>query len=147
MLFRSGRSKWEEVYNPSRFTPGASAKNFIVENADVANQLISGKLAAAPNEVDLNPGEGKIIEIRGEKVGAFKDEAGQLHLVDATCTHMRCELTWNAAERTWDCPCHGSRFTYEGDIVEGPALKTIKVSKKGDASQKQNSGDASQKLE
>jgi Rieske Fe-S protein len=122
-----GKADWEEVYNPSRFTPGASAKNFVVENADVAKQLISGKLAAYPEDLDLKPGEGKIIELHGDKVGAFKDEDGKLHLIDSTCTHVGCELTWNSAERTWDCPCHGSRFTYEGEIVDGPAVKSVKI--------------------
>ncbi len=129
-LITTGNSSWHDVYNPSRFTPAASAKNFIVENADVAKQLITGKLAPVPEDIELEPGEGKIVEIRSEKAGAFRDENGQLHLVDTTCTHLGCELVWNSAERTWDCPCHGSRFSYEGDIVEGPAVKIIKLSRR-----------------
>ncbi|HOJ09693.1 MAG TPA: FAD-dependent oxidoreductase [Clostridiales bacterium] len=119
---------WKELYNPSRFTPGASAKNFIVENADVAKHLVVRKLAAVPDsdDVDLNPGEGRVVEMGGQKMGAYKDEQGRLHLVDTTCTHMGCELQWNSAEKSWDCPCHGSRFTYDGDIIEGPAQRRIK---------------------
>jgi glycine/D-amino acid oxidase-like deaminating enzyme/nitrite reductase/ring-hydroxylating ferredoxin subunit len=125
-LIVKGKSPWEDVYNPSRFTPIASAKNFIMANADVAEKFILGKLIPAPDDVDINPEEGKVIEINGEKVGAYKDNEGKLHLVDITCTHMGCELKWNAAEKSWDCPCHGSRYTYDGDIVEGPTTKPLR---------------------
>lgn len=125
-LIINGKSPWQEVYNPSRFTPGASAKNFIVENADVTKHLITGKLTVAPDKIDINPGEGKVVDINGQKAGIYKDESGDLHIVDTTCRHMGCELNWNSAEKSWDCPCHGSRFTYDGDILEGPALKPLK---------------------
>jgi Rieske Fe-S protein len=121
-----GSSPWEPVYSPSRFTPVASAKNFIVENANVAKELIEGKLITVPDELDIQNGEAKVIGIEGKKVGAYRDEEGKLHLVDTTCTHLGCELHWNAAERSWDCPCHGSRFTYDGQIAEGPALHPLK---------------------
>lgn len=125
-LITEGRSPWEDVYNPSRFTPVASAKNFIMANADVAEKFILGKISPVPENVKINPGEGKVIEIEGRKVGAYRDEEGNLHLVDITCTHMGCELRWNAAEKSWDCPCHGSRFTYDGNIVEGPTTKPLR---------------------
>jgi FAD dependent oxidoreductase./Rieske [2Fe-2S] domain. len=125
-LILKGESPWQDVYNPSRSTPGASAKNFLVENLDVAGKLISGKLKFAPGDVDIAPGDAKIINADGKKAGAYRDEEGTMHLVHSYCTHMGCGLEWNDAEKTWDCPCHGSRFTYEGEIVEGPALKSIK---------------------
>lgn len=125
-LIVKGESPWQDVYNPSRFTPAASAKNFIVENADVAKLWIGGKLAGAPDHPDIAPGQAKVVDLDGEKAGVYKDARGKIHVVDTTCTHMLCEMKWNAAELSWDCPCHGSRFTYEGDIIEGPALKSIK---------------------
>ena len=125
-LITTGKSPWEDVYNPSRFTPVASAKSFVTENLNVAGQLIAGKLTPAADDVDIKPGEAKVIEKDDGRTGAYRDEEGKLHLVDTTCTHLGCELNWNAAERSWDCPCHGSRFTYDGDIVEGPALKPLK---------------------
>ncbi|MCX7746152.1 MAG: FAD-dependent oxidoreductase [Clostridia bacterium] len=121
---------WEAIYNPSRFTASASVKNIVVENANVAKELIKGKLKPVPDDVVIPSGEAKVIDIEGQRVGAYKDEKGKLHLVDTTCTHMGCELRWNGAEKSWDCPCHGSRFTYEGEIVEGPALKTLKTDMK-----------------
>lgn len=129
-LIVKGDSPWEPVYNPSRTTIRASAKNFIVENANVAAQLVKGKLQALPEDIDIKEGEGKVVEVDGQRAGAYRDERGTLHLVDTTCTHLGCEVQWNAAEKTWDCPCHGSRYTYEGEIVEGPTLKSIKIEMK-----------------
>lgn len=103
-LILHGKSPWFDAYNPSRFTPGASAKNFVVENADVAASLVSGKLG-----LDRNTGR--------ESPGA--------------CSHMGCELRWNSAEHSWDCPCHGSRFTEEGMVIEGPAVRNIDDTKTG----------------
>lgn len=128
-LIIKGESPWQEVYNPSRQTIAASAKNFVVENLNVAKELIGGKISHAPENVDIKPGEGKVIESDGKRVGAYRDEQGTLHVVDTTCTHMGCELTWNSAEESWDCPCHGSRFTYEGDVVEGPTVNPLTVHK------------------
>ncbi len=128
-LILNGSSPWSAVYDPSRFNPGAAAKNFVVENADVAKSLVSGILNTNPPDMDLKPGEGRITEIDGKKVAAYRDEKEVLHLVSPACTHLGCELKWNSAELSWDCPCHGSRFTYEGDIIEGPALKSIKLSR------------------
>lgn len=126
-LISKGESPWQDVYNPSRKTIISSAKNFVVENLNVAQQLIDGKLSPAPEDLDIKPGEGKIMKIDGNKVGAYRDEQGILHIVNTTCTHMGCELNWNSAERSWDCPCHGSRFSYEGKIIEGPAITPLSI--------------------
>lgn len=128
-LIVHGKSPWQDVFNPSRRTIAASAKNFIVENLNVAEQLIDGKISSLPKEVKIAPGEGKIIEANGQRAGAYRDEKGKLHIVDTTCTHMGCELNWNSAEKTWDCPCHGSRFSYEGDVIEGPAVRPLDIHK------------------
>ncbi len=121
-LIVKGESPWQEVYKPSRFTPAASIKNIVVENINVAKQLVEGKLYKPPKDMDIGANEGKVVDLDGQKIGIYKDEQGGLHAVDITCTHMGCELKWNTAEQTWNCPCHGSRFTPGGDIVEGPAL-------------------------
>ncbi|NLY43227.1 MAG: FAD-dependent oxidoreductase [Clostridiaceae bacterium] len=124
-LIVHGKSQWEDVYNPSRSTIAASAKNFILENANVVKELVEGKLSSLPSDIEINPGEGKAVKVDGQRVGAYKDDQGKLHLVNTTCTHMGCELNWNSAEKTWDCPCHGSRFSYDGEIVEGPAVEPL----------------------
>jgi Rieske Fe-S protein len=66
-------------------------------------------------------GQGKIIGRDGAKVAAYRDRAGAVTLRSAICPHMGCTVGWNTAERTWDCPCHGSRFTPAGDVISGPA--------------------------
>lgn len=70
---------------------------------------------------DIQSGEGAAISIKGKRAGAYKTPDGKLYVVDTTCTHMGCEVNWNSAETTWDCPCHGSRFSYDGQVLEGPA--------------------------
>ncbi len=129
-LITGGTSPWADVYDPSRFTPGASAKNFVVENTDVAGNFISGKLSAAPESIDIKPGEAGYTLYEGAKAGVYMDMQGNPHYVETSCTHLGCGLKWNNAELSWDCPCHGSRFTYEGDIISGPAHRSIKSGNK-----------------
>lgn len=117
-----------EVFTPSRALSGDAYKSLVKLNFDVAKELILGKLKAPDKHVDMDnyidiaKNTVKIIEIDDSKYGAYRDEQGLLHIVDITCTHMGCELKWNSAGKSWDCPCHGSRFSYEGEILEGPAL-------------------------
>ena len=68
----------------------------------------------------------RLLTYGAKRKGAYRDKEGRLYVVDTTCTHLGCEVEWNNAERTWDCPCHGSRFHYNGDVVEGPAEKPLK---------------------
>lgn len=128
-LIVHGKSPYQDVYSPSRSTIAASAKEFIKENLNVAKELIKGKFTPLLNDFDIKPSEGKVINGNGQRMGAYRDEQGALHLVNTTCTHMGCELQWNSAEKSWDCPCHGSRFTYEGDIIEGPAIMPLEADK------------------
>lgn len=116
-----------DVYTPSRFNADPSIKNFITQNADVAGQLLKGKLEFIPKDPsDVANGQGAVVIVNGQRAGAYRDSDGQLHLVDTTCTHIGCELSWNHGDHTWDCPCHGSRFSIDGEVVEGPAKKPLK---------------------
>ncbi|MGZ9586573.1 FAD-dependent oxidoreductase [Paenibacillus marinisediminis] len=117
---------YRELYTPSRFDFAPDVKNFIVQNADVAKHLIGGKLEFVRNKPDsLANDEGGVVSVNGKRAGAYRDEKGKLHIVDTTCTHMGCELEWNHGDRSWDCPCHGSRFSIDGDVMEGPATKPL----------------------
>lgn len=129
-LIVHNESPYEDIYSPSRSVLTGGFTNLIKENLDVAAQLIKGKLQTGEYDIDLNNDEAKVVELDGDRYGAYKDKDGRLHLVDITCTHLGCELKWNSAEKTWDCPCHGSRFTFEGDIVEGPAVTRLNYYKK-----------------
>lgn len=116
-----------DLYNPSRFVADPSIKHFIMQNIDVARHYIEGKLDVSTRRPeDLALDEGGVVTINGQRAGAYKDKEGNVHIVNTTCTHMTCELEWNSGDRTWDCPCHGSRFSVKGDVVEGPAKKPLK---------------------
>ncbi|MHC1685918.1 MAG: FAD-dependent oxidoreductase [Clostridiaceae bacterium] len=130
-LIVKNESPYQEVYDPSRDISTKGIKNVVKENLDVAKELIKGKLQFGSHNLNLKNDEGKVVSIHGERYGAYKDKDGNLHLVDITCTHLGCELKWNSAERSWDCPCHGSRFTFEGDIIEGPAVTRLHHYKDG----------------
>lgn len=96
-------------------------------NTDVAGQLVKGKLDMRDQSLDaLKNDEGAVVRINGKRAGAYKDQDGNLYLVDTTCTHMGCEVKWNSGGRTWDCPCHGSRFACTGEVVEEPAKEPLK---------------------
>ncbi len=121
-LINGKENKWEALYSPSRFT--------ITEAAPVVSQII--KEAASyfkqlPNFngteelATIKNGEGKIVDMLEERFGVYRDEKGNLSIVSAECTHLKCGVVWNADELSWDCPCHGSRFTYEGKVINGPA--------------------------
>lgn len=117
---------YTDLYTPLRFIPDPSLKTLVKENANVVKHLIKGKLETSEiMPQDLAKDQGAVITLHGERKGAYRDQEGQLHIVDTTCTHVGCEVNWNAGDRTWDCPCHGSRFSYTGDVIEGPAEKPL----------------------
>lgn len=80
----------------------------------------------------IAPGSASIVETAEGKVGVYRAEDGQLFQVDIVCPHLGCQLAWNPDERTWDCPCHGSRFDYEGNLLEGPAQEGIRLECRAD---------------
>lgn len=119
-------NRYASLFDPSRFE-AKSLKNLVTENANVAKELIKGKLSASPQSLeDLSIGEAAIIRVNGEKSGCYRDQTGQLHVVDSTCTHLGCEVAWNSGDTTWDCPCHGSRYSIDGTVLEGPAVNPLK---------------------
>ncbi|HEX8278406.1 MAG TPA: FAD-dependent oxidoreductase, partial [Segetibacter sp.] len=113
-------NKWSETYKASRVTPLASAKEFVKENVNVAFEFIKDHLAKkeADEFAEVTIGQGKVMEVDGKKHGVYRDESGRLHVVSAVCTHMGCINHWNEVEKSWDCPCHGSRFSIDGEVLE-----------------------------
>ena len=113
-----------DLFSPKRTNLAAQAKDFITYNSRVVYELIIGKLQAGEIAADLEglkPNQAKTIYTSEGDYGVYKDEDGNLHKLDITCPHMGCELKFNQAETTWDCPCHGSRFCHRGSVIAGPA--------------------------
>ena len=125
---------WLKLYDAARVKPVAGGKEFVKGNIDVASHLLGGYMSAKLDSfAELTPGQAAILKIDGENVAAFRDEQGGLHAVSAACTHMGCVVGWNETDRTWDCPCHGSRFDLAGEVMHGPAVKPLEQKAMADA--------------
>ncbi|HEU4602944.1 MAG TPA: FAD-dependent oxidoreductase [Steroidobacteraceae bacterium] len=124
-LILGKQNPWLSIYDPSR-KPLKEAVEFIKEQTNIAAQytdwISSGD---EPNAAALLPGEGALIRHGLKKVAVFRDEHGALHCHSAKCPHLGCVVQWNATEQTWDCPCHGSRFSAYGSVLHGPAVSGL----------------------
>ncbi|HVV05320.1 MAG TPA: FAD-dependent oxidoreductase [Puia sp.] len=121
--------KLAPVFNPNRIKPIAGFTNFVRENADVVKKW-AGKLLPADRLAsfsDMARGEGRIVKLEGETLALYKDERGELHAIAPTCTHMGCHVTWNNMEKSWDCPCHGARYSPDGAVLTGPADRSLEI--------------------
>jgi glycine/D-amino acid oxidase-like deaminating enzyme/nitrite reductase/ring-hydroxylating ferredoxin subunit len=123
-LILGRHNPWVQVFDPSRFKPSASsARSFISQNIDVAGQFVGGYLPKPSKDPCLlAPGQGEILEVAGEKVAVSRDRDGNVRMLDPACRHLGCNVSWNSAEQTWDCPCHGSRYTALGEVINGPTV-------------------------
>jgi glycine/D-amino acid oxidase-like deaminating enzyme/nitrite reductase/ring-hydroxylating ferredoxin subunit len=133
-LIVTGKSEYEDLFRPSRIKPVAGFANFVKESADVVQQFIGGMFSREKlNELsELPPGEGRIVKYEGKSLALYKDDNGMLHAVNPACTHIKCTIGWNSVEKSWDCPCHGSRFSVDGEVLTGPARKDLEVIKMED---------------
>ena len=125
-LLQGRENPWAHLYDPGRIDVKPSAAKFVKENAEVAKELTKGFLKAdlgSPD--DLQPGEARVFLGKEGRTAAFRDDDGTLHAVSARCTHLGCSVRFNDAERSWDCPCHGSRFALDGTVLEGPAVEPL----------------------
>lgn len=124
-LIVKGESPWKLVYDPAREVTLSSAVNFVVNTSELAFDFVAGKLMRGKENYTLRPGEAVIANKDGHRAGIYMDSEGNLHMVDTTCPHLGCEVRWNDAEISWDCPCHGSRYDIDGKPIEGPTLKAL----------------------
>ena len=115
------------LYDATRLKPAASARDWVQENAKVAYHFVADRVrkAPAPPPEALAPGEGAVLDVGGEKVAVCRTDDGVLHAVSPVCTHLGCHVHWNRAERSWDCPCQGSRFGPDGQVWTGPAQQDL----------------------
>jgi glycine/D-amino acid oxidase-like deaminating enzyme/nitrite reductase/ring-hydroxylating ferredoxin subunit len=116
---------YQELYDPGRFKPITTAKKLVTQNVHIAETLIKGRLSKPEKLTRLEIGEARVAEIDDKEAGVYKDDKGNIHAVSSACTHMGCIVSWNNAERSWDCPCHGSRFDSDGEVIHSPAVKNL----------------------
>ena len=125
-LIVGNENEWAPIFDPSRSSALRAPGSFVSQNLGVAKELVGGKLRSRPGSLaEVEPGTGAVVALEGEKAAVYRSEDGRVTAVSATCPHMGCDVGWNPAEGTWDCPCHGSRFTVDGDVIEGPAARPL----------------------
>lgn len=114
------------IFSPQRAMPLSAVPPLFSDGGQAVKGLLREKLSPARAAIDALPnGHGGIVETDGEKAGVYKDDDGNVFVVDTRCPHMGCQLEWNPDERSWDCPCHGSRFDYTGRLLNGPAQESV----------------------
>ncbi|MFN2568900.1 MAG: FAD-dependent oxidoreductase [Candidatus Dormibacteria bacterium] len=120
-------SPWQPVFESTRSKTSSSASTLIKENLGNAVAMVADRvsLGGSSSVSELSPGEAAIIRDGDGTVAAYRDPEGTLHTVSPECTHQGCQVTWNSAETSWDCPCHGSRFDPDGTVLEGPAVRDL----------------------
>lgn len=119
-------NEWAWLYDPTRSSARRAPGSLVKQNLAVAKELVRGKLRSRAGSLEsVAAGAGDVIELDGEKVAVYRSPEGRLTAVSAACTHMGCDVAWNSAESTWDCPCHGSRFAVSGAVLEGPAVTPL----------------------
>jgi len=116
-----------DFFDPYRFTPLRSAKGVAAEMLKDGRHFVGDRLRGAEvgSLEDVPAGEARLVRVGARLVGAFREDSGELHTVNPTCTHLGCRVGWNTAERSWDCPCHGSRFAPDGRVLQGPATAPL----------------------
>src|SRR5215210_60913 len=138
-LIQGRKHQWSKLYDPSRVKLRATPE-YLKENLNVGKQYKDWFTAGdAGNLEQIKPGEGAVLGTGRGKIAVYRDESGAVHQLSAVCTHLYCIVHWNDTEKTWDCPCHGSRFDPYGNVVNGPAI--VGLSPAGSAPQKRKSAD------
>ena len=121
-------NKYETIFNSTRIKPIKNrweVKNMVEETV---KSIVLNKFKIEPEDLkQIENDNGAIIEINGENIGIYKDPQGKIYAVKPNCTHLGCLLTWNNLDKTWDCPCHGSRFDYRGRNIYEPAIKDLEI--------------------
>jgi glycine/D-amino acid oxidase-like deaminating enzyme/nitrite reductase/ring-hydroxylating ferredoxin subunit len=117
---------WRELYDPRRLrTAVREAPAFLKTQAQVARHFLGDRLRPPASVDDIPPGGGAVVCSGTDRIAVHRDDEGALHAVSARCTHLGCLVGYNAAERAWECPCHGSRFAPDGTVIQGPAVRPL----------------------
>lgn len=125
-LLEGERPAEADIFDPGRRGAGMLA-GLAKEGGHAVKGLGRSFFSIPKSSADqLPPGHGGVVRLRGKKVGAYRAEDGTLYTVNIRCPHLGCQLEWNPEEKCWDCPCHGSRFDYKGNLISGPAQSYLK---------------------
>ena len=126
-LICKGDSPYRALFSPSRFKPVAGFARAAKESADVLNALVGKKISVEKIEgmSELSHNEGRVGKYEGNRIAVYKNESGKLFALRPDCPHMGCALAWNQSEKSWDCPCHGSRFSHTGGLLTAPATQDL----------------------
>ncbi|MEG1002474.1 MAG: FAD-dependent oxidoreductase [Clostridium sp.] len=120
------KNDFSNIFSPERIDITESIDNFMENTKETVKNFIAQKLYIPDSEIEhIKNGHGGVVEYKGHKVGVYKDDKGEKFIVKTKCSHLGCQLHWNADELTWDCPCHGSRFDYKGNILDSPTTKKL----------------------
>jgi Rieske Fe-S protein len=129
-LIEDRENPYASLYDATRVKPIAAAVEYATENAAFPVHLVTDRLTSLNVEdrpvQALRRGEGGIFNSDEGKIAVCRDEGGLVHACSAVCTHLGCDVAWNKAEQTWDCPCHGSRFSPDGTVINGPAVSDLR---------------------
>jgi glycine/D-amino acid oxidase-like deaminating enzyme/nitrite reductase/ring-hydroxylating ferredoxin subunit len=120
-------NRYSDLFSPSRLKPVAGFTEFVKENADVVWHFVADRFGTDDLDTlaQLNNDEGKIVDFKGEKLAIHKDDHGKVTALSPVCTHAGCIVNFNPAEQSWDCPCHGGRFSVSGKVICGPPRKDL----------------------
>jgi glycine/D-amino acid oxidase-like deaminating enzyme/nitrite reductase/ring-hydroxylating ferredoxin subunit len=119
-------NRWQRLYAPCRFQPLKSASGVVKEAANNACHYAKDWLGTPTSTLaGIEAGKAGVIKHKGERLAVYRVDAGRVHCVSAVCTHLKCIVGFNPIEKSWDCPCHGSRFSIDGRVIEGPALRNL----------------------
>ena len=119
-------NEYEDVFKSTRLEPIKNIKEVTNIVKESVNSLVVKKLEVPQEEANqIQNGEGKIVEVNGQKIGIYKNNEGEIYKVNPVCKHLGCELSWNNLDKTWDCPCHGSKYDFKGNLIYGPSVKNL----------------------
>ena len=125
-LILGKENDFSEIFSPNRFDLSLSISNIAKDLVETTKNFIAQKIYIPSSEIEnIKNGHAGVVEYNGQKVGVYKNKEGKEFIVSTKCPHLGCELHWNADELTWDCPCHGSRFNYKGNLIDSPSVKDI----------------------
>lgn len=125
-LIQDKETAYTKLFDATRHNPLKAAGKFIKENAINAVEVFKDYIWCRDAKLEEVPlGGGKVVDVDGNKIAVYKNQDGEMKACSGVCTHLGCVVHWNMAEKTWDCPCHASRFTIDGEIIEGPALSPL----------------------